>query len=110
MNIALIFAPNTCNFNPDDGNLFMVGGIAQIFWTLPMVRKWGRVWYGVGIADILVLMAIWTISGMPGNPLTGRGACFSAFLMRLLVQLQLIRIQYSQAAYPAIHPITPFYP
>lgn len=71
--LHLILAPNTLNFNPNGGILFIVGGAAQIFWALPMVRKWGRVWYGVGIAGTLVLMAIWIITRLPGNPITGRG-------------------------------------
>jgi hypothetical protein len=55
------------------GILFLVGGIAQVFWALPMARRWGRVWYGIGIGGTAVLMAIWAITRMPGNPITGRG-------------------------------------
>ena len=38
-----------------------------------MIERWGRVWYGVGIVDTLVLIAIWIITRMPGYPITGRG-------------------------------------
>jgi hypothetical protein len=38
-----------------------------------MIKRWGRVWYGVGIVDTLVLIAIWIITRMPGYPITGRG-------------------------------------
>ena len=38
-----------------------------------MIRRWGRVWYSVGIGDTLVLIAIWIITRIPGNPITGRG-------------------------------------
>ena len=24
--------------------LFVVGGVAQIFWVVPMIRRWGPVW------------------------------------------------------------------
>ena len=71
--LHLTLAPNMLNFNPNGGILFIVGGAAQIFWVLPMIRKWGRVWYGVGIAGTLVLIAIWIITRLPGNPITGRG-------------------------------------
>jgi len=71
--LHLILAPNMLNFNPNGGILFIVGGAAQIFWVLPMIRKWGRVWYGVGIAGTLVLIAILIITRLPGNPITGRG-------------------------------------
>lgn len=71
--LHLILAPNMLNFNPNGAILFFVGGAAQIFWALPMIRKWGRVWYGVGIAGTLILIAIWIITRLPGNPITGRG-------------------------------------
>ena len=28
---------------------FIIAGIAQLFWVLPMVKQWGRKWYVVGI-------------------------------------------------------------
>lgn len=30
--------------------LFLVGGLAQIFWAIPTIRNWGRVWDCIGIA------------------------------------------------------------
>jgi len=71
--LHLILAPNMLNFNPNSAILFFVGGAAQLFWAVPMIRRWGRVWYGVGIGGTLVLIAIWIITRMPGNPITGRG-------------------------------------
>lgn len=71
--LHLILAPNMLNFNPNSAILFFVGGAAQLFWAVPMIRKWGRVWYGVGIGGTLVLIAIWIITRMPGNPITERG-------------------------------------
>src|SRR5919205_3288737 len=72
--LHLIMTPNILNFSPNGAILFSVGGAAQIFWAVPMIRRWGRVWYSVGIGGTLVLIAIWTITRMPGNPITGRGA------------------------------------
>jgi peptidoglycan/LPS O-acetylase OafA/YrhL len=71
--LHLILAPNMLNFNPNSAILFFVGGAAQLFWVIPMIRKWGRVWYGVGIGGTMVLIAIWIITRIPGNPITGRG-------------------------------------
>jgi hypothetical protein len=71
--LHLIMTPNILNFNPNGAVLFSVGGAAQIFWAVPMIRKWGRVWYGVGIGGTLILIAIWIITRIPENPITGRG-------------------------------------
>jgi hypothetical protein len=37
-----------------------------------MVRRWGVAWYAIGIAGTIVLMALWIITRMPDNPITGR--------------------------------------
>jgi hypothetical protein len=83
--LHLIMAPGLLNFNPNGATLFIVGGIAQVFWVIPMIRRWGRVWYAVGIGGTIVLAAIWTITRMPGNPITGRG--FPANEMGITVQV-----------------------
>lgn len=71
--LHLMLAPNMLNFNPNGAILFFVGGAAQLFWALPMVKRWGMPWYAVGIGGSVVLMLIWVITRMPGNPITGRG-------------------------------------
>lgn len=71
--LHLTLAPNMLNFNPSGAILFFVGGAAQLFWVIPMIRRWGRLWYGIGIVGTLVLIAIWIITRIPGNPVTGRG-------------------------------------
>jgi hypothetical protein len=71
--LHLILAPNMLNFNPSSALLFFVGGAAQLFWAVPMIRRWGRLWYGVGIGGTLVFIAIWIITRIDGNPITGRG-------------------------------------
>jgi hypothetical protein len=65
--------PNSLNFNVNQGILFIVGGIAQVFWIIPMIRRWGIPWYAIGIAGTMVFMALWIITRIPGNPITGRG-------------------------------------
>jgi len=69
--IHLILGIDTENLNTQI--LFVVGGLAQMFWVLPMIRKWGKVWYLVGISGTVVLIAIWVITRIPDNPITGRG-------------------------------------
>jgi hypothetical protein len=71
--LHLTLAPNMLNFNLNSAILFFVGGAAQLFWVIPTIRRWGRIWYGIGIVGTLVLIAIWIITRIPGNPITGRG-------------------------------------
>ena len=53
--------------------LFLVGGLAQIFWAIPTIRNWGRTWDYIGIAGTIAFIAIWAITRIPDNPITGRG-------------------------------------
>src|ERR687894_2286655 len=71
--LHLMMGPNSLNFNVNQGILFIVGGIAQVFWIIPMIRRWGKPWYAIGIAGTMVFMALWIITRIPGNPKTGRG-------------------------------------
>jgi hypothetical protein len=49
---------------------FLVSGVAQIFWVLPMVRSWGRIWYVIGIAGTTVLVGLtgYVIVNIVQNP------------------------------------------
>jgi hypothetical protein len=54
-----------------------VAGIAQLLWILPMIKKWGRTWYAIGIAGNVILVGMWVITRTPDNPITGRGGPIS---------------------------------
>jgi hypothetical protein len=71
--LHLIFASNVIGFNINNGIFFIVAGIAQIFWAVPMIKRWRRIWYYIGIAGTIVLIILWAITRVPGNPITGRG-------------------------------------
>lgn len=70
--------PGTLGFNANTGVFFIVAGIAQLFWVVPMIKKWGVPWYAVGIAGTAVLVAIYFITRMPENPITGRAGPINA--------------------------------
>ncbi len=46
----------------DFGIFFLVSGIAQVFWIVPVIRGWHKVWYYTGIIGTAVLIAIWVLS------------------------------------------------
>jgi hypothetical protein len=57
--------------------LFLVGGIAQVFWVVPIIRQWDKIWYSIGIAGTVVFMLLWIITRLPENPITGRAGPIS---------------------------------
>ena len=83
--LHLIQASNVLGFAPPIGIFFIVAGTAQLFWVVPMIRRWGRIWYYVGIGGTIVLIILFVITRMPGNPITGRGGPVSPMALAIEV-------------------------
>ena len=54
------------------GFFFLVAGIAQLFWSVPMTKRWGRKWYYIGMFGTIVLIALYAATKGP-NPITTSG-------------------------------------
>ena len=67
--LHLIRGTNTFSLNGNIGAFFIIAGIIQIFWALPMVRKWAMIpWYSVGIGGTIGLLVLWVFARLlPGN-------------------------------------------
>jgi hypothetical protein len=83
--LHLIQASNSLGFNLNFVIFFIVAGIAQLFWVVPTIRRWGRPWYYVGIGGTIVLIILFAITRMPGNPITGRGGPISPMALAIEV-------------------------
>ncbi|TVP41066.1 hypothetical protein [Candidatus Nitrosocosmicus arcticus] len=59
--------------NTNSTILFLIGGLAQVFWIVPTVRRWGKIWDFMGIFGTAAFVLIWAITRLPDNPITGRG-------------------------------------
>ena len=71
--LHLSLVANVIDRNFNTGILLLLGGLAQVFWVVPTIRGWNKVWYYVGIGGTLTLILIWAITRFPGNPINGRG-------------------------------------
>jgi hypothetical protein len=71
--LHLIQAQNVLEFSLNFFIFFLVAGVAQLFWVVPILRRWRRPWYFVGIGGTIVLIILYAITRMPDNPITGRG-------------------------------------
>jgi hypothetical protein len=54
------------------GIFFLVAGILQLLWVIPMVRRWGRPWYYFGLAGTVVLIILWAVTRVPNLITHGR--------------------------------------
>ena len=88
LNLSLV--PNVIGRNPNSGIFFIISGIAQIFWVIPMLKRWGRIWYFLGIGGTLILIIMWVITRVPGNPITGRGGPIS----EMAIVIEIFQIAY----------------
>ena len=67
--------------NIPTATFFLGSGIAQLFWVIPMIRRWGRIWYYIGIAGNIAFIILYVVTRLPGNPVTGRGGDVDAIDM-----------------------------
>jgi hypothetical protein len=51
--------------------LFIVSGVAQIFWAVPMFLRWNIRWYCAGLVGTAALVILLAASRIP-NPMTGQ--------------------------------------
>ena len=83
--LHLSLVPDIIGRNLNSGVFFLISGIAQIFWVIPMLKRWGRTWYYIGIAGNIVLIIMWAMTRIPGNPITGRGGPISEMAIAIEV-------------------------
>lgn len=68
--LHLILVSSSINSHLEYATFFLISGVAQIFWVVPMVKKWGRTWYVIGIAGTLVMVSLtgYVIVNIVENP------------------------------------------
>jgi hypothetical protein len=55
-----------------------------------MIKKWGKIWYFIGIGGTIILIIMWAVTRMSGNPITGRGGP----LNEIGIAIQVFQIAY----------------
>ena len=57
--LHLVIVPYFVGFGSNTSIFFIATGIAQIFWAVPLLNHWGKVWYLLGIAGTVVLIGLY---------------------------------------------------
>jgi magnesium-transporting ATPase (P-type) len=84
--LHLVQASDVLRFSLSFFIFFAVAGIAQIFWVVPILRRWRRnPWYYIGIGGTIVLIILFVITRLPNNPITGRAFPTSSMAMAIEV-------------------------
>jgi hypothetical protein len=88
--LHLVLVPNMIGFNINSAIFFTVAGLAQLFWAVPMIKRWERIWYYIGIVGTIILIIMWAMTRIPGNPITGRGGPIS----EMAIAIEVFQITY----------------
>ena len=57
--LHLQMAPRSLSSDLGSGILFLVGGLLQIFWAVPVIKRWGRIWQIIGLVGTAVFIILW---------------------------------------------------
>ena len=57
--LHIMMAPRSLSEDLGEGILFLIGGILQVFWAVPVIRQWGRIWQIIGIAGTAIFVILW---------------------------------------------------
>lgn len=41
---------------------FIISGLAQLFWVIPVIKRWNKIWYYIGIGGTAILIILWIIA------------------------------------------------
>ena len=41
---------------------FIISGLAQLFWVIPVIKIWSKIWYYIGIGGTAILIILWIIA------------------------------------------------
>jgi hypothetical protein len=68
--LHLVLVPNSIIAGTEYAAFFLISGVAQLFWVLPMIKLWGRIWYIVGIAGTAILVGLtgYAIANIVADP------------------------------------------
>src|SRR3954453_5579101 len=68
--LHLMLVPNSIAAGVQYTAFFLISGLLQLFWVLPMAKRWGRIWNIIGLAGtaVLVVLTGYAVIESIGNP------------------------------------------
>jgi hypothetical protein len=63
--LHILMVPRSLDREFEEGIFFLISGILQVFWILPIIKNWNRIWYYVGIGGTAILFALWIGERIP---------------------------------------------
>jgi hypothetical protein len=60
--LHLQMVPGSLSHDMGEGILFLVGGVLQVFWAIPVIKQWGRIWQIIGIVGTIIFVILFYLS------------------------------------------------
>jgi len=89
--LHILMVPRSMENEVMEGIFFLISGILQIFWILPILKDWNKIWYYIGIVGSGVLFALWLTERIPrlasggGIRLSGNTIAIEVFQISFIV-------------------------
>ena len=73
---------------------FIISGLTQIFWVIPVIKRWIKPWYYVGIGGtvILVIMYVIVVPGS-GYPVSQLDIAIELFQIAFIILCSIIIVK-----------------
>ena len=73
---------------------FIVSGYSQMFWVIPVIKKWSKIWYYLGVGGTIILIIMYVIA-VPGSgyPVNELGASIVLFQIAFIILYSIIMIK-----------------
>jgi bacteriorhodopsin len=71
---------------------FIISGLAQIFWIIPVLKRWSKHWYYVGIGGTAILIILWVIA-VPHNGLSELEVSIELFQIVFIILCSIIIVK-----------------
>ena len=61
--LHLAIVPMFFNKMPTNVTIFfIISGLAQLFWIIPVIKRWSSIWYYIGIGGTVILIILWIVA------------------------------------------------
>jgi uncharacterized membrane protein YuzA (DUF378 family) len=68
---------------------FIISGLAQLFWIIPVIKKWSKLWYYIGIGGTSILIIVWIIA-VPHNKVSELEIAIELFQIVFIILCSII--------------------
>src|SRR5262249_34558188 len=68
---------------------FIISGLAQLIWVIPVIKRWGKLWYYIGIGGTSFLIILWIVA-VPHNKISELEIAIELFQIVFIILCSII--------------------